>query len=190
MSSRAVGTHDPFKYTKFERERRFLVAPQSLPRPPETSFLLNDLYLTHTQLRLRVQTEQPRGEVIYRLTQKLQSPDPRVRRITTLYLTAAEYALFAALPGGRLAKRRHFVQSSGLEWGIDVFEGPLTGLVLAEREFASDAEMSATAAPAFAACEVTGDDLFTGGALAHAEPGAVLARMRDVLAGRAPSRNR
>jgi CYTH domain-containing protein len=175
-------THDPLKYAKFERERRFLVAPQRLPRLGDTHFLLDDLYLTRTQLRLRVQTELPLGKVLHRLTQKLQSTDPRVRRITTLYLTAAEHALFAALPGARLAKRRHFVQSRGLEWGIDVFEGPLTGLVLAEREFDSDAEMSATAAPAFATCEVTDDDAFTGGALANAEPRAVLERARELLA--------
>jgi CYTH domain-containing protein len=105
-----------------------------------------------------------------------------VRRITTLYLTADEHRVFAALPGARLVKRRHRATSGGVEWGVDVFEGGLAGLVLAEREFGSDAELRAAAPPAFAALEVTDDVTFTGGALATAEPAAVLARAAALLA--------
>ena len=81
-----------------------------------------------------------------------------------------------------LSKRRHRAQSGGLAWGVDVFGGPLAGLVLAEREFDSDAELRAAAPPEFAALEVTDDVAFSGGALATTEPGAVLAHAAALLA--------
>ena len=175
--------HDPHKYTKFERERRFLVAPAALPELSAEFAHYDDVYLAETQIRLRVLTEQPAGRVLYKLTQKLKQPDPRTRRITTLYLTASEYRVFAALPGARLTKRRYRATSGGLEWGVDVFEGALSGLALAEREFESEAALRAAAAPPFAALEVTDDGAFTGGALALAKPGDVLARASRLLEG-------
>jgi CYTH domain-containing protein len=174
--------HDPHKYTKLERERRFLVAPGALPALSAEFAHYDDLYLTGTRLRLRTQTEQPAGRVLYKLTQKLEGPDARERRITTLYLSAAEHRLFAALPGARLAKRRHRATSGGLAWGVDLFEGALAGLVLAEREFESEAALHAAGPPAFAAVEVTDDVAFTGGALASAAPREVLARAAALLA--------
>ena len=173
--------HDPHKYTKLERERRFLVAPAALPALGAEFAHYADLYLTGTRLRLRVMTEQPAGRVIYKLTQKRQEPDARVRRITTLYLSRAEYDAFAGLGGARLSKRRHRVTSRGLDWGIDVFEGALAGLVLSEREFESEAELHAAAPPSFAALEVTDDAAFTGGALASSAPSEVLARAAALL---------
>ncbi len=47
------------------------------------------------------------------------------------------------------------------------FEGPLTGLFLAEAEFADDAAMAAFFHPAFAVREVTRDIRYTGGELAR-----------------------
>jgi CYTH domain-containing protein len=174
--------HDPNKYAKLERERRFLLAPTALPVLSDSFARYEDLYLAGTRVRLRRMTEEPEGRVLYKLTQKREERDPRVRRITTLYLSEAEHRVFDALPGARLAKRRHRAAGGGLEWGVDVFEGALAGLVLAEREFDSEAELHAAPAPAFAALEVTDDRAFSGGALANADPGAVLARAAALLA--------
>jgi CYTH domain-containing protein len=174
--------HDPYRYAKVERERRFLVSPGALPALSADYAHYEDLYLAGTQLRLRVMTEQPSGRVIYKLTQKQQAADPRVRHITTLYLPEHEHRLLSSLVGVRLAKRRHRAESGGLAWGVDLFEGALAGLVLAEREFDSEAELSAAAAPAFAALEVTDDAAFTGGALAAGDPVASLARAAALLA--------
>jgi CYTH domain-containing protein len=178
-----AASHDPLKYAKFERERRFLVAPRALPDLSADFARFEDLYLARTQVRLRVMTEQPAGRVLYKLTQKIQEPDPCVRHITTLYLSADEFGVFAGLPGARLAKRRHRASSGGLEWGVDVFEGALAGLVLAEREFDSDAELRAAAPPTFAALEVTDDAAFAGGALAATDPARTLAHAASLLAG-------
>lgn len=174
--------HDPHKYTKLERERRFLVAPNALPPLSLDYCRFEDLYIAHAQVRLRVQTEQPGGAVIFKLTQKLQQPDAAIRRLTTIYLSAAEHRVFAVLPGARLAKRRHRAESGDLEWGVDLFDGELAGLVLAEREFDSEEDLRAAAPPAFAACEVTREAAFTGGELAAAAPAATLARARALLA--------
>jgi hypothetical protein len=49
--------------------------------------------------------------------------------------------------------------------GIDVFEGALRGLQLAEAEFSSAAEADALIVPPFILHEVTDDDRFKGGQL-------------------------
>jgi len=68
-------------------------------------------------------------------------------------------------------------------YGLDArARAVLAGLVLAEREFDSEPELHAAAAPTFAAVEVTDDVAFTGGALAVASPGAVVAHAAALLA--------
>ena len=53
-------------------------------------------------------------------------------------------------------------------FGIDVFEGELEGLLLAEAEFDSAAEADALTPPSFILQEVSADTRFTGGQLVRA----------------------
>ena len=174
----------PLKYARIERERRFLLA--ALPPEAERAARweqFDDLYLAGTTLRLRV-VRAPDGSVRERkLNQKLPDPEGHAGRrvITSLYLDAAEHALLSALPGRRLEKRRYAHAFAGRAFGVDVFEGPLAGLVLAEVELESDAELAALPLPPFARCEVTALPLFTGGALAREDPARVLAETRRLL---------
>lgn len=153
------------KYANRERERRFLLAA-----PPSGSVVqtvsITDRYLTGTRIRLRRSTEVTRsGEnVVYKLTQKLPDPDGGPGLITTMYLTAAEHRAFARLPAAFLSKTRHTVPPLG----VDVFEGALDGLILAEAEFPSDKAMADFTPPPAAVAEVTHDQRFTGGHLAIA----------------------
>jgi hypothetical protein len=55
--------------------------------------------------------------------------------------------------------------------------------VLAEAEAESDAELHAIPMPRGACCEVTALQLFTGGALAVADPAEVLRAARELAAG-------
>ncbi len=56
---------------------------------------------------------------------------------------------------------------------VDVFEGSLDGLVMAEAEFDSDDAMIAFPSPPFALREVTDDPRYTGGMLVeHGLPAA------------------
>ncbi|QIQ85621.1 CYTH domain-containing protein [Erythrobacter sp.] len=66
-----------------------------------------------------------------------------------------------------LAKTRHLVPAAnGREWEIDVFEGALEGLVLAEIELGENGEDIVP--PDWCGTEVTGDDRYYNAALAEA----------------------
>ncbi len=153
------------KYARIERERRFLLAALPAGIDPATGYQqLDDLYLEGTRLRLRSVTS-PTGTLIeQKLNQKLLAPsgDAAHRIITSVYLDPAEYAALAALPGRRLQKRRYTYAHEGHAVGIDVFRGPLAGLVLAEIELDLEAELRALPLPGFAHSEITELALFTG----------------------------
>ena len=84
--------------------------------------------------------------------------------ITAMYLTKDEFGVLAKLPAKILMKPRH----SAPPFGIDLFEGALSGLVLAEAEYDSATEASALALPSFILREITDDSRFTGGSLVAA----------------------
>ncbi|MDP1528621.1 MAG: hypothetical protein Q8M05_04500 [Rhodoferax sp.] len=159
----ALGFLKPEKYAAVERERRWLCA--ALPDLPVLrAEAIRDLYVADSHLRLREARPAGGGAVIYRLSKKADlAPDRRL--ITTLYLTPAEYALFAGWPGAVLQKTRHYYAAEGATLSVDRFEGALAGLYLAEAEFADDAAMAAFSHPPFALREVTEEARYTGGAL-------------------------
>ena len=151
------------KYARVERERRFLLA--AVPDgSPVMCVLLEDRYLRGTRLRLRRSTnlDDP-DDVVYKLTQKVPAPDGSPGLITNTYLSRAEYDTLAAVPAESIRK----VRSSIPPVGVDRFEGPLAGLVLAEAEFDDEAEERAFEPPIDVVAEVTTDVRFTGGALAR-----------------------
>jgi 8-oxo-dGTP pyrophosphatase MutT (NUDIX family) len=169
------------KYARIERERRFLVAlpPSDLGADYRR---IEDLYVPGTQLRLRRVTDAYGQVVALKLARKHRAPElpPTHTVITNLYLEPAEYERLRALGGRSLVKRRHRHPPGG-RFAVDVFEGPLQGLVLAEAEAASDEELAALEPPRFAHCEVTADAFFTGGSLASAPPERVAERLRELL---------
>ncbi len=67
-----------------------------------------------------------------------------------------------------MRKTRHYYAADDVTLSVDRFEGALTGLFLAEAEFADDAAMAAFPHPAFAVREVTDDPRYTGGELVRA----------------------
>jgi CYTH domain-containing protein len=152
------------KYAFVERERRWLCDP-----PPEAlvtrAEVITDLYVTGTSLRLREALPIGSGEPQRRLARKA---DVRAdtRLITSIYLSAAEFALFAGFPGKRLQKTRYHLAAQGsVLISVDVFHGALAGLALAEAEFESDQAMQDFVAPDRFGPEVTFDSRYTGGAL-------------------------
>jgi CYTH domain-containing protein len=153
------------KYALVERERRFLMA--GLPSGGGASARRVDIvdrYLTGTRLRLRRIGSPGSPEPELKLTQKVPAAQPGPVRglITNLYLSPAEYDVLATLPGAELAKTRLFFPP----YAVDVFGPPRGGLVLAEVELDSDADLAACPPPPGSLAEVTCDDRFTGGRLA------------------------
>jgi CYTH domain-containing protein len=154
------------KYALVERERRFLMAglPPGGAGAASRRVDIIDRYLAGTRLRLRRAGSPGSAKPELKLTQKV----PAARRgpvrglITNFYLSPAEYDVLATLPGTELAKTRLFFPP----YAFDVFGPPRSGLVLAEVELSSDAELAACPPPPGSVAEVTSDDRFTGGRLA------------------------
>ncbi len=166
----------PGKYARVERERRFL-----LSEPPASSVVvatrrIDDRYLVGTRLRLR-RVELPDGGCELKLTQKVPVAGRGAVQglITNTYLSQAEYDLLASLPAAVLSKTRLSVPP----FGIDVFDGPLRGLVLAEAEFTTDEEAHSLRPPARCVAEVTEDPRFTGGRLVTTPREALLRTLTD-----------
>ena len=134
---------------------------------------ITDRYLPGTGLRLRRVECLDGGACEFKLTQKVPAGRPGYIQglITNTYLSAAEYDLLASLPGEVLSKTRLSVP----HLGIDVFDSPLHGLVLAEAEFTTDEAAQSFLLPQGVIAEVTDDARFTGGSL-------VRARRHDLIA--------
>jgi CYTH domain-containing protein len=163
------------KYARVERERRFLLTAAP-PGPPTGVRRITDRYLAGTRLRLR-SVERSGAAPELKLTQKIPAdrPGPVQGLITTTYLSPAEYEVLAVLPAALLRKTRYSLPPLG----VDVFEPPLHGLVLAEAEFGSDASAQAFPVPPLAVAEVTDDPRFTGGRLAVTARGDLLRRLAE-----------
>lgn len=149
------------KYSLIERERRFLVDAATMPAL-DRGRLVEDRYLPGTGLRLRRVTA-PGEAPVFKLGKKYPGPGLSTRPMTNIYLDAAEYDAFAALPAATLIKRRHDVAGGFI---IDVFEGALAGLVMAEVSAVDDETLAAVEIPTWCGREVTNDAAFAGGTLA------------------------
>ncbi|QKW24669.1 hypothetical protein HUT16_35970 [Kitasatospora sp. NA04385] len=116
-----------------------------------------------TCLRLSRVERLDTGECSYRLTRE---PPVRPDAPADLQLSEQEYArLLAALPGPELTRTRLGVPPLG----VDVFEGPLLGLVLAEAEFESPEDAETFVPPPGCVAELTTDRHFTGDQLARTD---------------------
>jgi hypothetical protein len=152
------------KYAKPERERRFLLA--RLPSgEPIRRVLIEDRYFIGTRLRLRrttaIDPEPDARHVTYKLGHKVPAPDGTPGLITNLYLSEAEYRALATVPSYSLRKTR----SSYPPFGVDDFDGPLHGLILAEAEFDTDTAAMLFSPTIEVVAEVTADLRLTGGRL-------------------------
>jgi CYTH domain-containing protein len=153
------------KYAKPEWERRFLLERIPAGAKIHGSRKIIDRYIAGTTLRLRRQIDDEHGNVS-KLTQKIPTGRNGALQgaITTIYLTGHEHDVFAALAATVLTKTRYSVPP----FGLDVFDGVLSGLVMAEVEFNSGAEACTYTPPSFVVHEVSSDHRFDGGSLAAA----------------------
>ncbi|WP_131822115.1 hypothetical protein [Mycobacteroides saopaulense] len=116
----------------------------------------------HPRLRLR----RKGGE--YELTKKVPIGNADASRHieTTIPLSAIEYESLAEGHVRRVAKTRYVSTLANMAAEIDVFSGPLKGLVLIDFEFGSEDEMRDFRPPAECLADVTQEDFIAGGLLA------------------------
>jgi CYTH domain-containing protein len=148
------------KYTRPERERRFLLG-RATEGPCVRRAVIIDRYIVGTRIRLRqtVETTTAGTTTVRKLTQKIPAPTGGPGLITTLYVSEAEYEVLRRLPAATLTKTRYSVPP----FGLDVFGGELAGLVLAEIEFSDDEAHARFDPPVESVAEVTQDVRLTGG---------------------------
>lgn len=152
------------KYAHWVAERRFLVDSRNLPDlKAADARLIEDLYIDGGRLRLRRTTMPGAGEMEFKLAKKYAPDNPLIGPMTNLYLNAEEYEVLNVLPGARLSKRRHKVGA----FVVDVFEGALKGLVLAECEASNRMAAMAFDVPGWCVREVTNEVDYTGWRLAQ-----------------------
>jgi CYTH domain-containing protein len=175
---------DDSKYTRIEYERRFLVRADSnwADRVEPESRVIADKYLRETRLRLRIVTESQSGRRTIKLTKKAESSSPYFTTIGRILLAPREYALFDAIAGDRLTKRRFYYRERGRRFAIDRFEDALEGLLLCEIEADTFDDLKTIEPPDFVRCEVTEDPFFTGANLCRTTREDLLARLASFAA--------
>jgi adenylate cyclase len=144
-----------------EVERKFLV-----PQPPDLDGTRSD-EIEQGYLALG-----PDGEVRLRrrgegLSLTAKRGGGIAREEGEIELEAADFdALWPLTEGRRLRKRRHLIAHGDHEIEVDVYEGGLDGLVVAEVEFGSEDEAGAFQPPDWVGEEVTGDEHYLNETLA------------------------
>lgn len=147
-----------------EIERKFLIpdSASGLPVGPWTA--LRQGYLatgSDGEVRLR-----DAGGV---LTLTVKSGAGLVREEREIALTAAQFdALWPLTEGRRIEKRRAVVAEGEQRYEVDVFEGVLSGLMVAEVEFPGVDEARAFQPPTWFGAEVTDDARYSNASLARA----------------------
>jgi CYTH domain-containing protein len=168
------------RYAQLEREQRWILAsrPGGLDRP----VAIVDLYIAGTRLRVRRMTTET--DVVYKLGQKVRpTPDDPARvKLTNMYLSEPEYSTLARLGGAEISKTRWRWIPRERPLVVDVFEGRLAGLVLAETELGPDEPR--VDPPPLVMADVTNDDRFSGGTLAATTSAQLTALVTTLAAGR------
>ena len=157
--------------------------PQEL-RNEQPGWLIEDHYIAGTRLRLRRMSLLDGGETLYKVGQKYRAPSQSAaeRTMTNMYLNEVEYEKLSHLAANSLVKKRYRYIHDEHQYAVDVFEGPLWGLILAEVECETLQEYQLLQTPSFALREVTSEPFFGGGNLAGLTREAFLQEAQKWLA--------
>ncbi|MEZ5232893.1 MAG: hypothetical protein R2749_09315 [Acidimicrobiales bacterium] len=124
-----------------EYERRFLVA--QLPGDAYEPRVIRDRFIRGTRLRLRAVTDRATGEVLQRKAGHKVRPDgdPTSLLHTSLYLDLDEYEILRTLEADEVVKTRYRWQLESRAAAVDVYNGRLSGLIIAELSFEAPDEL-------------------------------------------------
>ncbi len=150
------------------RRRRFLLA--ELPAGfsvADAHTQITDNHITGTRLYLRrVRVPQTR-ERFWKLAQEwpLAPTDLTRTLVSEMYLDEREYETLSIFEGNEIRKNLYPFEHEDHLYTIEIFLGPLRGLVLAETLFETDDELNAFQMPVFAHLDVSREETFTGARL-------------------------
>jgi adenylate cyclase len=146
-----------------EIERKFIVAtvPDGLLQRGST---IRQGYLSIEPVEVRIRSSD--GET-HELT--LKSVGGLRRAEVNVPLTREQFDELWPLVHGVIEKARHDIELDGRVVEVDVYEGRLDGLVVAEVEFPSEREAASFVPPPWFAREVTEDSRYRNSALALSE---------------------
>jgi adenylate cyclase len=104
-------------------------------------------------------------------TLTVKSAPARTRVEEEFAIDEAQFAsLWELSAGRRIVKTRHLLEHDGATIELDEYHGALAGLVVAEVEFAGEAECRAFDPPQWLGREITGDPRYANQTLAVAGP--------------------
>ncbi|MGN8097787.1 adenylate cyclase [Methylobacterium radiotolerans] len=152
-----------------EIERKFLATPAVLPLCRSGTLLVQGYLYTDACNTLRVRRA---GDRAFLTWKGPKSGATREEIECEVPLQMGEELLADVPPGQRVHKTRYRVDHAGASWDVDVFEGALGGLILAEIEMAREDQY--VALPRWVGREVTTDARYRNSRLAK---GAMLDRL-------------
>jgi len=124
-----------------------------------------DIYIpkssVHPTLRIRKNGSE------YEITKKepVKGNDSSHQREQTIILRESEFRELAQIDGKRVSKIRYCYNYNGRTAEIDVFQGPLKGLVVVDFEFKEIGEKDSFEMPDFCLADVTQEKFIAGGML-------------------------
>ncbi|WP_236960235.1 CYTH domain-containing protein [Methylobacterium durans] len=116
---------------QIEIERRFLVTPEVLTHCRAGVHIRQGYLHTDGRNTLRVRRAGERGFLTWKGKKQGSSRAEFEREISP---ETADFLLSLISPDRCLEKRRYGIEHAGLMWEVDVFDGALAGLILAEVE--------------------------------------------------------
>src|SRR5512133_1343241 len=149
-----------------EIERKFLVDDLPEEVRASTATHIRQGYLTVEPAEVRIRS----SDTSHELTVK--SLGGLTRAEVTLPLTPEQFEELWPLVQGSIEKERARYEVDGGTAEVDVYRGPLAGLVVAELEFPSEAEAAGFVPPPWFGTEVTTDPRYRNAALAGFTPSA------------------
>ncbi|MDC7224797.1 MAG: CYTH domain-containing protein [Spirochaetales bacterium] len=150
-----------------EIERKFLV--KDLPSHYEDypSVPISQTYLSQPGVAPTLRARQY-GDKYLLTIKKRTNPNRIFAREVEIGLTKEEYLAVKAMGEGReLKKRRYFIPWKQWTVELDIFEGNLEGLILAEIEFASEEEALSAPLPSWFGEDVTADLNYSNNSLSQ-----------------------
>ena len=116
----------------------------------------------HPKLRVRQDGDK------YELTKKslIDPSDASQQYETTVELSEAEFNCLVQASSRKLVKTRYSRNIGDISEDVDVFHGPLEGLILVDLEFACQESIGRSSFPEYCLVDVTQEDFIAGGMLA------------------------